>query len=212
MTIRPAALGDLDAIMALERASFVADAWSESMMREELSSPHTSYVVLVQAGRICGYAGLRAPKGASDADIQTIALADTARGRGQGRMLLTTLLAEAAERGVREVFLDVRDDNAVAQRLYTSEGFIAIGRRPNYYAAEGVDAIVMQLDMRGWTHRRAVLRSAEDDVAAEDAPDRTGPPLVAAPPLRGGPATDASADVVRPAAEASAPGEPGAGT
>ena len=154
MTIRPATLDDLDAIMTLERASFLADAWSESMMREELASPHTHYVVLVESG-VRGYAGLRAPKASSDADIQTIALAETARGRGQGRLLLRTLLAEAVDRGVREVFLDVRDDNDVAQRLYASEGFVAIGRRPKYYAAEGVDAIVMRLDLTAWAGAHA---------------------------------------------------------
>src|SRR5690606_32298839 len=45
VVIRPATVSDLDAIMALERASFPADAWSEAMMREELSSPHGAYFV-----------------------------------------------------------------------------------------------------------------------------------------------------------------------
>ena len=51
---------DLDAIMALERASFPTDAWSDAMMREELASPHGWYVVDDEAGRLVGYAGLRA--------------------------------------------------------------------------------------------------------------------------------------------------------
>lgn len=186
MTIRRASVDDLDAIMTLERASFARDAWSDSMMREELSSPHNYYVVMMQAGRVCGYAGVRASQGGRDADIQTIALAETARGRGQGRMLLTTVLVEAAGRGAREVFLDVRDDNTVAQGLYASEGFVAIGRRPKYYAAEGVDAIVMKLDLAGWARARAGLRSAEGDNPPEDALGPNDPPLAPDPPLSGG--------------------------
>ena len=49
--------------MALERASFPTDAWSDAMMREELASPHGWYVVVEEAGRLVGYAGLRAARG-----------------------------------------------------------------------------------------------------------------------------------------------------
>lgn len=161
MNLRPATIDDLDAIMALERASFPTDAWSDAMMREELSSPHGFYVVAEEAGRLVGYAGLRAPKGGKDADIQTIAIAEAARGRGRGRTILEALLAEASARGVREVFLEVRADNPVAQALYGSEGFAEVGRRPRYYQPDDVDAVVMRLDVAGW----AAARAADSDDA-----------------------------------------------
>ncbi len=154
MTLRRATEADLGAIMALERASFPADAWSDAMMAAELASAHGHYIVDEEAGRLVGYAGLRAPRGAADADIQTIAVADTARGRGRGRVLLTTLLDEAARRGVRDVFLEVRADNPGAEALYASEGFTEIARRPRYYQPDDVDAVVMQLDLRAWAGAR----------------------------------------------------------
>jgi len=152
--IRRATIEDLPAIMALERASFPADAWSETMMREELSSPHSAYFVDEQARRLIGYAGLRAPAGANAADVQTIAVAAAARGTGRGRALLEALLREASTRAVREIFLDVRADNPVAQRLYESEGFTEIGRRPRYYQPDDVDAVVMRLDVAAWADAR----------------------------------------------------------
>jgi len=155
MTTRTATLADLDGIMALEHASFPTDAWSAAMMREELSSPHGWYVVVEEAGRLIGYAGLRAVRGARDADVQTITISEAARGRGRGRALLTALLEEAGRREVHDVFLEVRADNPVAQTLYASEGFAEVGRRPRYYQPDDVDAIVMQLDLRGWLGRRA---------------------------------------------------------
>ncbi|MCC2034090.1 ribosomal protein S18-alanine N-acetyltransferase [Microbacterium allomyrinae] len=154
MTRRPATPDDLDAIMRLERASFPTDAWSDAMMREELSSPHGWYVVDIEAGRLIGYGGLRAVKSATDADIQTIAIAEAARGRGRGRGLLQALLAEAERRGARDVFLEVRADNPVAQALYASEGFLEIGRKARYYQPDDVDAVVMKLDVRGWAGHR----------------------------------------------------------
>ena len=153
MTSRAATLDDLDAIMALERASFPSDAWSDAMMREELASPHGWYIVVEEAGRVIGYAGLRAPRGSRDADIQTIAIASTARGRGRGRALLRELLEEAARRGITAVYLEVRADNPVAQSLYASEGFTEVGRRPRYYQPDDVDAIVMRVEVPGWIAR-----------------------------------------------------------
>jgi ribosomal-protein-alanine acetyltransferase len=148
--IRDATPDDLDAIMRLERDSFPTDAWSDAMMRAELSSPHGRYVVWEQQGRITGYAGLRAVAGARDGDVQTIAVADGSRGRGSGRALLRTLISLALERGVHDLFLEVRADNPVAQALYASEGFAETGRRPRYYQPDDVDAIVMTLDVPAW--------------------------------------------------------------
>lgn len=172
MVTRRATGADLDAIMDLERTSFPTDAWSDAMMREELASPHGWYVVVEEAGRLVGYAGLRAVRGARDADIQTITISAAARGRGRGRALLATLLTEAVDRGVHDVFLEVRADNPVAQALYASEGFVEVGRRPRYYQPDDVDAIVMQLDLRGWTARRA--ETAESSAADPTTSSPTG--------------------------------------
>ena len=160
MTLRAATGEDLAAIMALERASFPTDAWSEAMMREELASPHGWYVVDEEAGRLLGYAGLRAVKSAKDADVQTIAIAEAARGRGRGRTLLRALLDEAARRSVAEVFLEVRADNPVAQALYASEGFLEIGRKARYYQPDDVDAVVMKIDVHAWSDARAATGGA----------------------------------------------------
>ncbi|MER7796437.1 ribosomal protein S18-alanine N-acetyltransferase [Microbacterium sp. NPDC096154] len=154
MSIRTATPDDLDAIMALERASFPTDAWSDAMMREELAAPHNHYVVDELAGRVIGYAGLRALPGSRDADVQTIAIAEASRGHGRGRALLHALLDEATTRRVREVFLEVRADNPVAQKLYASEGFTELGRRPRYYQPDDVDAVVMRLDLEAWSAAR----------------------------------------------------------
>lgn len=161
MTLRAATPEDLAAIMRLERASFPTDAWSDAMMREELSSPHGWYIVDDEAGRIVGYAGLRAVKNATHADVQTIALAEAARGRGRGRALLRALLDEASRRGVTQVFLEVRADNPVAQSLYVSEGFFEIGRKPRYYQPDDVDAVVMKLDLRGWQAAASVSQNSQ---------------------------------------------------
>ena len=119
---------DLDAIMALETSVFVGDAWSPDLMRGELTSPHSYYLVAEREGAVVGYSGLRYVSGATDADIQTIAVAPSARRLGLGRSLMHDMIDEAARRGARTVFLEVRDDNPQAQSLYTSLGFVPVER------------------------------------------------------------------------------------
>lgn len=147
LAMRDATLDDVPQIWALEAEVFGAEAWSESMMREEIAGDHRTYLVLTDAGgAVRGYAGLLAV--GTEADVQTIALSASSRGAGDGRRLMNALLDDADARGVREVFLEVRADNPVAQRLYTSLGFAEIGVRPRYYQPDGVDAVVMRLEMR----------------------------------------------------------------
>lgn len=147
LAIRPATPDDLDAIWAIESAVFGAEAWSRDMMLDELTADHRDYLALVDAaGAVFGYGGLLAI--GRDGDVQTIAVAPEARGSGRGRRLMNALLDLAADRGVREVFLEVRADNPVAIALYVSLGFAEIGVRANYYQPDGVDAIVMRLRMQ----------------------------------------------------------------
>jgi len=144
--LRRAGVDDLDAIMAIEQTTFATDAWSSELMRAELRNDHTYYLV-AQGAAVEGYAGLLAPVGAGQADIQTIAVVESARGQGLGRALMNALLSEARTRGADEVFLEVRADNPGAQHLYTSLGFEQIDVRKNYYQPDGVDAIIMRLTL-----------------------------------------------------------------
>jgi len=144
--LRRAGVGDLDAIMAIEQATFATDAWSSDLMRAELQNEHTYYLI-AEADAVEGYAGLLAPQGAGQADIQTIAVIEGARGHGLGRTLMNALLSEARTRGAGDVFLEVRADNPAAQHLYDSLGFQRIDVRKNYYQPDGVDAIIMRLTM-----------------------------------------------------------------
>lgn len=145
--VRPAVPDDLDAIWSIETAVFGTEAWSREMMREEMAGEHRSYLVLERPdGTIAGYGGVLAV--GTEGDIQTIALAPEARGSGQGRALMNALLDAADQRGVREVFLEVRADNPVARGLYDSLGFAEIAIRRGYYQPDNVDAVVMRLEMR----------------------------------------------------------------
>ena len=145
--VRAATIADVDAVMVIERASFPTDAWSESAMREAFEGGDA--FVVEDAGEVIGYAALLAPDGSGDADVLTIAVGEAHRGEGLGAALLEHMLRTASDRGATRVFLEVRADNPIAQHLYDSRGFRVVGRRTRYYQPDGVDAIVMRLDLGG---------------------------------------------------------------
>ncbi|PPL20000.1 ribosomal protein S18-alanine N-acetyltransferase [Microterricola pindariensis] len=148
--LRRAGLADVPAIMAIENAMFPSDAWSTDAMARDVADPHCYYLVAFPPDapeQIEAYAGLLAPRGAPEADIQTIAVSTAAQGRGLGRVLMLRLIDEARARGAREVFLEVRADNPGAIHLYTSLGFAELGVRRGYYKPDNVDAIVMRLNI-----------------------------------------------------------------
>lgn len=146
VAIRDATPDDLDAIMALEHATFPDDAWPEATMRAELRQAAGRYLVaLAPDGALAGYAGLRVA--GDQGDIQTIAVAPAHRRRGIARAMLLRLLEEARRRRASDVFLEVRADNPGAQALYESLGFEALAVRRGYYP-RGVDAIVYRKGLR----------------------------------------------------------------
>lgn len=148
--IREAHESDLAAIMRIEHACFGSDAWSEANMRAELTEHHTYYLIAEIDDEPVGYAGLSKVGSSNQGDIQTIAVTSTQRGTGLGRELMHRLIGRAKELGADEMFLEVRADNPVAQKLYRKLGFAQIDLRKNYYRPDGVDAVIMRLNLNAF--------------------------------------------------------------
>ena len=136
---------DIDVVDPLEQELFPLDPWSIDQWWRELAQLHNHYFVVESAGELCGYAGLSIS--GIDADIQTIAIADSFQGKGIGRKLLNQLVARSREFGVTYLFLEVRSDNTSALSMYSSFGFAEISKRAKYYP-DGTDAVILRRDDR----------------------------------------------------------------
>jgi ribosomal-protein-alanine N-acetyltransferase len=134
---------DIPGVHAIDTNAFPRTAWTVEMFWSELAGvPETRwYVIAENEDGIVGYAGLMAV--GPDADVQTLAVAPSARHSGLGRRLLEELIDEAARRGSTRIFLEVAADNEAAQRLYLHNGFEVTARRRDYYAP-GLDAVMMR--------------------------------------------------------------------
>jgi ribosomal-protein-alanine N-acetyltransferase len=145
-TLREMTWRDIPALTALEPALFADDAWSERTWWAELAGrPRRSYVIGEQSGTVVGYAGVDC--GGEVADVMTIAVAPQAQGQGLGTVLLHWLIAEARRAGAQHLMLEVRADNAVAQRLYSAAGFAMLTSRRRYYQPGDVDALIMRMHL-----------------------------------------------------------------
>jgi ribosomal-protein-alanine acetyltransferase len=143
--LRRATPDDLDPVMALEDEIYPDDAWSRENMAAELANAHGYYLVAVDdADAIVAYAGLLAPIGTGQGDIQTVTVGPAARRQGLARTMMRQLLDEARRRGAEELFLEVRVDNEAAQALYRELGFETVSVRKRYYKG-GIDALTMKL-------------------------------------------------------------------
>ena len=85
-----------------------------------------------------------------EAEIITIATLPEYRQQGIGKKIVQSMLGLAKKQNVKEIFLEVRESNIAAQKLYLSAGFAIISKRKNYYHNEDgtcEDALIMKMDL-----------------------------------------------------------------
>ena len=138
--IRPASAADVRDVSAIERAVF-SDPWSAHDFAECVSSD-VPFLVAEEHGTVAGY--VVAHHAADEGEILNLGVATAHRRQGLGRALVEGVVAMLAGRGVRVVYLEVRESNAGARRLYQSLGFGEVARRARYYRRPVEDAVVLR--------------------------------------------------------------------
>ena len=145
IAFRPAGADDVGAIVAIERAAFT-DPWTATSFFELLGRSEIVFEVAtsvgVDGGVVVGFAVAYLVD--YEGDLANLAVGDSVRRQGVGRRLLGHVLDIARSRGVRIIFLEVRESNDAARALYASEGFMEVGRRAKYYVRPTEDALILR--------------------------------------------------------------------
>ena len=132
---------DLDAVTAIEEATF-AIPWSRESFRQELErNVAARYLVAEVEGKVIGYAGAWIIL--DESHITNIAVEEAYRGQGIGRQLTQALIQYLSNLGACYATLEVRVSNIRAQNLYKSLGFVSVGKRKRYYEDNQEDAFLM---------------------------------------------------------------------
>jgi ribosomal-protein-alanine N-acetyltransferase len=152
--ILPMRLGDLDAVMEIERLSFRAP-WSRQVFIEELDRDWAHVDVVSDrstpgrsiggAGKVVGFCNYWLVR--DEVHILNIATHPDERRKGHAARLLAHVVEFARRHACRYITLEVRRSNHGAIKLYRSFGFRPVGIRPNYYVEDNEDAIVMLLEL-----------------------------------------------------------------
>jgi ribosomal-protein-alanine N-acetyltransferase len=133
---------DLDAVAALEAASFI-NPWTRDMLARELSQNELARVYVVRLGDESVVAFCACWIIVDELHINTIAVRDDLRRRGLATALMEHVLADAERQGALRATLEVRRSNLPAQRLYEALGFQLAGIRPGYYTQPDEDALIL---------------------------------------------------------------------
>jgi ribosomal-protein-alanine N-acetyltransferase len=143
--LRPLRLNDLIYVMQIEQRAY-AFPWTEAIMRDCFKSGYQTTAV-ESDGLLHGYGWMSCAVG--EAHILNIAVDPGMQGRGYGRRILKRLLDIARWYRAETVFLEVRESNETAIKLYESHGFNQVGIRKSYYPAHQgrEDALIYAMAM-----------------------------------------------------------------
>jgi len=139
------ALAEIDAILAVERASFT-NPWTREMYLAELDHQGVAffYVARDAGRRVVGFCSFW--RVLDELHVNNLAVLPEYRRQGIASALLARVLEAGASMGSRRATLEVRHSNDAARRLYGGFGFVVAGVRRAYYTNPIEDALVLCRD------------------------------------------------------------------
>ena len=132
---------DVHQILEVEKASFATPWTTDIFYHELMENTHAHYYVALWEELVIGYAGMWVV--IDEAQITNIAILPDFRGKKLGEKLFHHMLFTAIQLGAKQLSLEVRESNIVAQKMYRKFGLVPGGIRKNYYTDNQEDAIVM---------------------------------------------------------------------
>lgn len=131
--LRRGRIGNLDALVELERTVFSTDVVSRRSFRHFLAASSATLLVAEIAGQLAGYVLVLYPPRSQLARLYSIAVAPHLGRRGLGPLLLAAAEQAARRRGRLVMRLEVRERNRRAIARYKKTGYRLFGRHRAYY-------------------------------------------------------------------------------
>jgi [ribosomal protein S18]-alanine N-acetyltransferase len=129
---RPMLFEDVTRIIEIEEQIYT-HPWTAGIFRDCIRVGYSCWVYevdeVIQAYGLLSMA-------ADEAHILNLCVSLDFQGQGLGKKMLYKMLDVAEENNVESIFLEVRESNKVAAKLYEQEGFNQLGVRPDYYPSD----------------------------------------------------------------------------
>lgn len=148
MAIRLAKPDDLDGLHELELSCFASESFSRRQMKRLFGSKNAIFLVYEETNVTLGFAiGLiRNHRSDATGRLYSLDVAEAARGKGIGKLLLDALEARFKSLGISRIYLEVTPKNERAVGLYLRRGYEKKEVIKNYYK-DGSDAIRMMKEI-----------------------------------------------------------------
>lgn len=124
-------LTELARVQQLDADCFAGEAFADSWWQKAISGLGAAAWLALEGDQLLGYCLFS--RVLDEAELLRIATASSARQRGIGAALLAHAEQALKSGGTLQLFLEVRQSNAPAQRLYRRSGWQESGRRRDYY-------------------------------------------------------------------------------
>lgn len=136
---------NIDGVWELEKICFDTP-WTYKMFESEIDNNISVYIVGIdeENGEVVAYAGVWLMY--DYGDITNIAVHPDYRREGIARKMLDTMINICKEKKIERLFLEVKESNISAIKLYESFGFETDGVRKRYYQNK-YDAYLMSLEL-----------------------------------------------------------------
>ena len=148
LTIRPAQIKDISAILRLEQSAVSAAHWTESAYEaifHQDAPPRIAFVAEDAQRKLGGF--LVARVAGDESELENIVVTESSSRQGIGSTLVQELCHAARSRGVHRIFLEVRESNRAARALYEKCGFTLGGQRAAYYSDPVEPAMLYSLQL-----------------------------------------------------------------
>jgi len=139
-----------------ELNKYIAHAFSESTIREEINGSLATYFVCQDSDlNLCGYAKLipsPPPKqinSHSCIELQRLYVDSDYRGHGVGKLLELHSESYAKNKTISDIWLRVWDGNTVARDIYTKWGYVIIGKESYQVGEDQRTVLLMQKPLLG---------------------------------------------------------------
>lgn len=140
LKIREMEEADIFAAAEIEAENF-SRPWSADGFLSAVKDTKALYLVAESDGMVVGYIGMWIAL--DEGEITNVSVKKELQGQKIGAELMKGLVEAGTKQGVLSYFLEVRESNERAVRLYKSFGFQQVGLRKNFYEAPVEHAVVM---------------------------------------------------------------------
>jgi len=134
----------IDDVLEIEKASFPSP-WTKTMFFQETGQEYSDCFVLMMNEEVVAY--LSAWIVLDECTLNKITCRADLRRRGYGTMILKHLIQVVFEKGIKDLFIEVRESNHKAVAFYDKSGFVKTGVRKGYYSDTNEDAVLMSLNL-----------------------------------------------------------------